>query len=190
MIQGAAGALARATSAGATGHFNRIGQHRLPRRPRRLRETHSQAVPAKSSQSFSGIVATDSTSTQRPNHHEPEIEQSGPVSQDDDDDSEPTFAPARTSRLSAPQLQVQLSLLPDRTRLRRLENTLHAKGAWQQVTRMEDFCHTHVSHKWLYHIDACAGSVLAPHDYITNVQKKLGNRSYTCLANAVCVVPS
>ena len=49
-------------------------------------------------------------------------------------------------------------------------------GAWQQVTRVEDLCHVQVSHKWLYHLDACAGSVLTPHDYNANVQKKLGNR--------------
>ena len=29
-----------------------------------------------------------------------------------------------------------------------------------------------------YHLDACAGSVQTPHDYITNVRKRLGNRSY------------
>ena len=39
--------------------------------------------------------------------------------------------------------------------------------------------HTHVPHNWLYHLDACAGSVLTPHDYITNVQKRLGNRTWT-----------
>ena len=50
-----------------------------------------------------------------------EIEQSGSASQDDDDDSEPAFAPPRKSRLSAPQLQAQLSRLSDRTRLRRLK---------------------------------------------------------------------
>ena len=42
-------------------------------------------------------------------------------------------------------------------------------------------CHAHVAHKWLYHQDAFAGSVLTPHDYITNVQKRLGNRAYTGL---------
>ena len=30
-------------------------------------------------------------------------------------------------------------------------------------------------HKWLYHLDACAGSVLTPHDHVANVQKRLGN---------------
>ena len=65
------------------------------------------------------------------------------------------------------------------TRLRRLKYTLHPKGAWQQMARTEDSCHTNVSHKWLYHLDACAGSVLTPHDYITNVQKRLGNRMWT-----------
>ena len=101
----------------------------------------------------------------------PEIEQIGPTSQHDDD-SEPTFAPHRKIRLSAPQLQAQLSRQSDRTQLRRLKNTLHTKGVWQQITRIEDLCHTHVSHKWLYHLDACVGGVLTPHDHITNVQKK------------------
>ena len=64
-------------------------------------------------------------------------------------------------KMCAPQLQAQLSRLTDRTRLRRMTNTLLSS-------------HTHVSHKWLYHLDACAGSVLTPHDYITNVQKRLG----------------
>ena len=55
------------------------------------------------------------------------------------------------------------------TGLRRLKNTLNSKGAWQQVTRIEELCHTHVSHKWLYHF---------AHDHITNVQKRLGNRTW------------
>ena len=58
-------------------------------------------------------------------------------------------------------------------------NTLQAKGARQKVARIEDLCNTHVSHKRLYHLDACAGSVLAPHDFVVNVQKWLGNRGYT-----------
>ena len=109
-----------------------------------------------------------------------EIEQGSTASQDDDDDdSELTFTPPRKSRLSAPQLQAQLSQLCDRTRLRRLKDTLHSKGAWRQVTRIDDLCHSHVSHKWLFHLAACAGSVLTPHDYITNVQTRLGNRAST-----------
>ena len=61
------------------------------------------------------------------------------------DDSQPTCAPLRKSRLSAPQVQAQLSLISDRTRSRRLKHTLHTKGAWQQVTRIEDLCHSLVS---------------------------------------------
>ena len=101
------------------------------------------------------------------------------ASQDDDDDYDLTFAPPRKSRLSAPLLQAQLSLVSDRTLLRRLKHTYHTQGAWQQVSRIEDLCHTHVSHKWLYHLDACAGSVLTSHDCITNVQRRLGNRDCT-----------
>ena len=84
-----------------------------------------------------------------------------PGSQDDDSDDMDFSAP-RKSQLSAP-LQAQLSRLTDRTRLRRLKSTRLSKGAWQQVTRSEDLCHTQVSHKWLYHLDACAGSVLLHH---------------------------
>ena len=100
-----------------------------------------------------------------------------PSSASQDEDSEDMdFSAPRKSRLSAPQLQAQFSLLTDRTRRRRLRSTLLSKGAWQQITRNEDLCHTNVSHEWLYHLDACAGSVLTLHDYITNVQKRLGNR--------------
>ena len=99
----------------------------------------------------------------------------GPASQDDDSD-DMDFSVPRKSRLSQPQLQAQLSRLSDRTRLRRWKDTLLSKGAWQQVTRIEDLCHSQVSHQWLYHLDACAGSVLTQHDYITNIQKRLGNR--------------
>ena len=127
-------------------------------------------------------MAARSSRTQWPTVMNPtasEIEKSSPTSQHDDDDSEPTFALLRKSRLSAPRLQAQLYQLFDRSRLRRLKNTLLIKGAWQQVTRIEDLCHTHVSNTWLNHIDACAGSVLTPHDYITNLQRRLGNKAYT-----------
>ena len=61
------------------------------------------------------------------------------------------------SRLSGPQLHVQPSRLTDRTRLRRLKETLLSKGAWQQVTRIEDLCHAQVSHRLLFHLDAQCG---------------------------------
>ena len=53
-----------------------------------------------------------------------EIEQSSSASQGDDDDSEPTSTPLWKSRVCAPQLQAQLPLLSDRTRRKRLKNTL------------------------------------------------------------------
>ena len=65
-------------------------------------------------------------------------------------------------------LQAQLSRLTGHVS-DRLKDTLLSMGAWEQVTRVEDLHHAQVSH-------ACAGSVLTPHDYITNVQKRLGNR--------------
>ena len=50
--------------------------------------------------------------------------------------------------------------------------TLLSKGDWQQVTRVEDLCHAQVSHKWRYHLDACAGSVLRPHHCIAQSAEK------------------
>ena len=36
---------------------------------------------------------------------------------------------------------------------------------------IEDWCHTHVSHKWPCHLDARAGSVLVPHDFVWSTWK-------------------
>ena len=66
-----------------------------------------------------------------------------------DENSEDMDFSAPRKRLNAPQLQAQLSRLTDRTQLGRLKST-----------RLS------------------AGSVLRPHDYITNVQKRLGNRPW------------
>ena len=103
----------------------------------------------------------------------------------DEDSDEMDFSALQKIRFSAPQLQAQLSRLTDGTRLRRLKNTLLSKGAWQQVTRIEDLCHTHVSHKWLYHLDACAGSDAArPHHQCA--EKRLGNRVWTGFGECLC----
>ena len=77
---------------------------------------------------------------------------------------------------NAPQLQAQHSRLSDRIRLRRLKGAHYSQ---EQLTRIEDLCHTHVSHNWFCHSDTFAGSVLTPHDNITNVQKRLGTRAWT-----------
>ena len=59
----------------------------------------------------------------------------------DDDSDDIDFSAPRNGRLSGPQLQAQLSRLTDRSRLRRLKDTLLSKGAWQQVTSVEDLYH-------------------------------------------------
>ena len=119
-----------------------------------------------------------------------DLEHPSSASHDEDSDGM-DFSASRKSRLSAPQLQAQLSQLTDRTRLKRLKNTPFSKGAWQQVTRIEDLCHTRTfPNQWLFHLDARAGSVLTPLDYITNVQR-LGNRAWTGLDECRhCVAPS
>ena len=55
------------------------------------------------------------------------LEHPGSASQDEDGDGMDFSAPGK-SRPSAPQLQAQLSRLTDRTRLRRLKNTLLSEG--------------------------------------------------------------
>ena len=91
------------------------------------------------------------------------LEHPSSASQEEDSDDMDFSAPWK-SRLSGPQFQAYLSRLPDRSRLRRLKDTFQTKGAWQQVTRIEDLRHAQVSHELLYSLDACAGSVLTPHD--------------------------
>ena len=76
----------------------------------------------------------------------PEIEQSGLASKHDDDDSEPTF---EKKRLSAPQLQAQLSRLSDRTRLRRFKHNSAHQRCMTAITSIEALCHTQLSHNWL-----------------------------------------
>ena len=70
--------------------------------------------------------------------------------------------------------------LTDRSRLRRLEDKLLSKGAWQQVTRIDDLCHIQVSHKWLSHVDACTGSVLTPNDHTYQRSERLGGQYRSC----------
>ena len=53
----------------------------------------------------------------------------------DEDSEDMDFSAPRKSRLSAPQLQAQLSRLTHRTRLRRLKSTLLSKGAWHYENR-------------------------------------------------------
>ena len=81
----------------------------------------------------------------------PEIEQGAPPHRTIVTTSNPHSPHTEKRRLSAPQLQAQLSLLSDSTRLRRLKHLLHTQGAWQHVTRIEGLCHTHVSLEWLPH---------------------------------------
>ena len=107
-----------------------------------------------------------------------DLEHRSSASQDEDSEDVDFSAP-RKSRPSAPQLQAQLSRLCDRTRPRRLKNS------WQQVRRIEDLCHMSPTSGFI--LDACAGSVLTPHDYITNVQKRFGNRTWTgCVECRLC----
>ena len=114
-----------------------------------------------------------------------------PHSASQDEDSEDMdFSAPQKSRLRSPQFQARPSRVTGRTRLSRLKNTLLSTGAWQQVARIEEMCHTQVSHKWLYHLDACADSVLTPHDYITNVQKDWAIECGHALASAASAAPS
>ena len=86
--------------------------------------------------------------------------------------------------LTMPHLQKELSKLYDCTRLRALEATLTRQCNWSLLARLKELRHAEVSHKWLWHLDHFRGSVLAPCDYVTNVQRRLGARIYD--GDAVC----
>ena len=98
----------------------------------------------------------------------------GSASQDDDSDDMDFSAP-RKGRLSAPQRQAQLSQLTDRTRLGRLKDTIHSSQRVHK-NRGPVPCSSLPQVAFFFYLDACVGRVLTPHDHITNVQKRLGNK--------------
>jgi hypothetical protein len=98
---------------------------------------------------------------------------------DEYDEDNPVAGARRHGRISGPQLQRELSVLVDATRARRLTAALESQGAWTQLTRISELRHKDVSRKWLHHLDTKSGSVLASVDFVVNVQKRLGCRSYT-----------
>ena len=73
-------------------------------------------------------------------------------------------------------LQRELTKLHDRTRLRAWEATLRQQCDWGQLETLKDLRHEHVSNKWIWHLDSRRGTVLAPSDYVFNVQRRLGAR--------------
>ena len=95
---------------------------------------------------------------------------------DDDGDDAP---PGAFKRVSASQLQKELSKLVDQTKARRLDGTLIRMGAWPQLDRLKELRHKEVSHKWLAHLDVKSGAVLTATDFVVNVQKRLGARVFT-----------
>ena len=72
---------------------------------------------------------------------------------DNDDDDDAGVGRRRGGRISAPQLQRELSILIDGTKVRRLVSSLQRQGAWQQVKRVNELRHKDVSHMWLSHLD-------------------------------------
>ena len=101
---------------------------------------------------------------------------SGSASQDDDEDN--IFGPSEEpTQCTVSSKRSFHGCLRGRTRLRRLKNTVRGNKRREYKTCAT---HTHVPHKWLYHSNACAGSVLTPSDCVTNVQKRLGSsRTWT-----------
>ena len=91
---------------------------------------------------------------------------------------------AASRRLTTPHLQKELCKLSDCTRLRRLEATLARQCNWPQLERLKDLRHAGVSHQWIWHLDHHTGSVLSQSDSVSNLQKRLGARTYE--GNAAC----
>ena len=88
--------------------------------------------------------------------------------------------------MSAPHLQKELTRLADCTRLRALEARLREQANWEQLERLRDLRHPEVSHRWLWHLDPRAGTVMAQSDSIIGIQKRLGARVYE--GNAACLL--
>ena len=72
------------------------------------------------------------------------------------------------------RIQRHLAQWRDVSRLRDLQTTLRAQGAWEQLQRLQELQDGGVSHSWLWHLDSRSGGVLSQEDYIINVQRRLG----------------
>ena len=131
------------------------------RQPRRRDEVWQQAVGA-----------TAEMWRRKPDHRFPRTSQLRPSTVK----TGMIWTSQRPRRADSLRRSSKRSFLDSLIGLRGLKDTLLPNGAWQHVTRIEDLCHVQVSHNSLYHLDACAGSVLTPHDHITSVQEGLGNR--------------
>ena len=93
----------------------------------------------------------------------------------------------RGGRFTAAHVQKELTKLVDCTQLRSFEATLRRQGNWDQLERLQELRHPGVSHRWLWHLDARSGAVLAEADYVLSVQKRLGARVYEgCSCCRVC----
>ena len=93
-------------------------------------------------------------------------------------------------RLASPHVQKELMRLQDCTRLRALESRLRMQCNWGQLERLKDLRHPEMSHRWLWHLDSTAGSVMNQADYVLDVQKHLGCRILECEAHChPCGVP-
>ena len=79
------------------------------------------------------------------------------VPRDEGEDEEDDGVQTRSAKLSAPQLQRELSMLVDRTKARRLEASLQSQGAWHQLDRLKGLRHKEVSQRWLHHLDSAWG---------------------------------
>ena len=109
------------------------------------------------------------------------------ASDDQQEDGVEGVAGGRRGRTTAVHLQKELTALRDRTKLRELEASLENQGNKPQLDRVRELRHAEVSHKWLGHLDTRNGSVLAPADFVVNVQKRLGAISHaTAQACRLC----
>ena len=99
-----------------------------------------------------------------------------PVHLSSTDDGGSADADNSDRRLTVAHVQKELCKIQDCTRLRALESTLTRQGNWPQLDRLRELRHPEVSHRWLWHLDTCDGSVMNQTDYTANIQKRLGAR--------------
>ena len=78
------------------------------------------------------------------------------------------------TRLTVTNIQRQLSILVDNTRLRRLVEGLQAAGRFPDLRRLQELRDPSVDHTWVRRLDYCEGPVLREEDYTLDLQLRLG----------------
>jgi len=112
------------------------------------------------------------------------LQQQAPRNPFTDDTEDEISEIGGNGKLTVTNVQRQLSILADNTRLRRLALNLESDQRFADMRRLQELRDPSVDHSWIRRLDFCDGPVLNEDDYALSLQLRLGanvvSDSYEC----------